>query len=161
MQLTGGSPSTATSFMQMRSAGATARSMLVAAAANAWQVPAAEINTANSVLTHASGRRATYGEMAAAAGRLPVPKDVALKQPQHFTLIGKQKATPRVDSLSKCNGSAIYTIDVTLPGLLTAVIAFPPSVAAKVTSCDSAETMRVPGVTNGVQVPEGVAALDT
>src|SRR6185503_3765641 len=69
MQITGGSTSIANSFMQMRLAGATARAMLVAAAANAWQVPAAEINTANSVLTHASGKRATYGEMAAAAGR--------------------------------------------------------------------------------------------
>jgi len=161
MQITGGSTSIANSFMQMRSAGATARAMLVAAAANAWHVPAAEINTANSVLTHASGRRATYGEMAAAAGRLPVPKDVALKQPQHFTLIGKQNATPRVDSLSKCNGSAIYTIDVTLPGLLTAVIAFPPSFGAKVISFDSAEAMRVPGVADVVQVPEGVAVVGT
>jgi isoquinoline 1-oxidoreductase beta subunit len=161
MQITGGSTSIANSFMQMRSAGATARAMLVAAAANAWQVPAAEISTANSVLTHASGKRATYGEMAAAAGRLPVPKDVALKQPQHFTLIGKQKATPRVDSLSKCNGSAIYTIDVKLPGLLTAVIAFPPSFGAKVISFDPAEAMRVLGVTDVVRVPEGVAVIGT
>jgi len=159
MQITGGSTSIANSFMQMRSAGATARAMLVAAAATAWQVPAVEINTANSVLTHASGRRATYGEMAEAAGRLPIPKDVALKRPQHFTLIGKQKATPRVDSVSKCNGSAVYTIDVKLPSLLTAVIAFPPSFGARVISFDSAETMRVPGVTDVIQVPEGVAVV--
>jgi isoquinoline 1-oxidoreductase beta subunit len=161
MQITGGSTTIANSFTQMRSAGATARAMLVAAAANAWHVPAAEIKTANSVLTHASGKRAIYGDMAEAAGRLPVPKDVALKQPRQFTLIGKLKATPRVDSVSKCNGSAIYTIDVKLPGLLAAVIAFPPSFGAKVVSFDAAEALRVPGVTDVVQVPEGVAVIGT
>lgn len=125
MQITGGSSTIANSFGQMRSAGATARAMLVTAAGNAWNVPASEIKTSNNVLTHASGMRATYGQMAEAAGRLAVPKDVTLKQPSQFTLIGKQKATPRVDSTSKCNGTALYTIDVKLPGLLTAVVAFP------------------------------------
>ena len=159
MQITGGSSTIANSFGQMRSAGATARAMLVNAAANAWNVPASEIKTTNSVLTHASGRRATYGEMAEAAGRLAVPKDVTLKQPSRFTLIGKQKATPRVDSTSKCNGTALYTIDVKLPGLLTAVVAFPPSFGARLISFDAAEALRVPGVTDVVQVPEGIAVV--
>jgi isoquinoline 1-oxidoreductase beta subunit len=161
IQITGGSSTIANAFQQMRSAGATARAMLVTAAANAWNVSAAEIKTSKSVLTHASGKRATYGEMAEAAGRLPVPKDVPLKQPSQFTLIGKRKATPRVDSLAKCNGTALYTIDVKLPGLLTAVIAFPPSFGAKLVSFDSAEALRVPGVTDVVQVPEGVAVIGT
>jgi isoquinoline 1-oxidoreductase beta subunit len=160
-QVTGASNSIANSFEQMRLAGATARAMLVAAAASAWKVPAAQIKTSNNVLTHASGKRASYGEMAVAAGRLPAPKVVVLKQPSQFTLIGKEKATPRVDSASKCNGTALYTIDVKLPGLLTAVIAFPPSFGAKVVSFDSAEALRVPGVTDVVQVPEGVAVVGT
>jgi isoquinoline 1-oxidoreductase beta subunit len=159
MQITGGSSTIANSFEQMRSAGAAARAMLVTAAANAWNVPASEIETSNSVLTHASDRHATYGEMAAAAGRLAVPKDVTLKKPSQFTLIGKQTGTPRVDSTSKCNGTALYTIDVKLPGLLTAVIAFPPSFGARLISFDSAEASRVPGVTDVVQVPEGIAVV--
>jgi isoquinoline 1-oxidoreductase beta subunit len=159
MQITGGSSTIANSFEQMRSAGATARAMLVTAAANAWNVPASEIKTSNSVLTHASGTRATYGEMAEAAGRLAVPKNVTLKQPSRFSLIGKQAATPRVDSTSKCNGTALYTIDVKLPGLLTAVIAFPPSFGARLSSFDSTEALRVPGVTDVAQVPEGIAVL--
>ena len=79
--------------------------MLVTGAANAWNVPAAEIETSNSVLTHASGRHATYGEMAEAAGRLAVPEDVRLKKPSQFTLIGKQTGTPRVlDASGKLAG---------------------------------------------------------
>ena len=159
MQITGGSSTIANSFEQMRSAGATARAMLVTAAANAWNVPASEIKTSNSVLTHASGRRATYGQMAEAAGRLAVPKSVTLKQPSQFSLIGKPTATPRVDSTSKCNGTALYTIDVKLPGLLTAVVAFPPSFGARLISFDAAEALRVPGVTDVVQVPEGIAVV--
>ena len=164
LQGTGGSTAIANSFEQMRSAGATARAMLVAAAADAWQVPAAEIKTSNSVLSHASGKRATYGEMAAAAGRLPAPEHVVLKTPAQFTLIGKdfvggRKATPRVDSPSKCDGTAVYTIDHKLPGLLTAVIAFPPSFGATVVSFDAADALKVAGVTDVVQVPEGVAVV--
>jgi isoquinoline 1-oxidoreductase beta subunit len=159
LQITGGSSTIANSFEQMRSAGATARVMLVTAAANAWSVPVSEIKTSDSVLTHASGRRATYGEMAEAAGRLAVPKDVRLKLPSQFTLIGKQTATPRVDSTSKCNGTAVYTIDVKLLGLLTAVIAFPPSFGARLISFDAAEALRVPGVMDVVQVPEGIAVV--
>ena len=164
LQGTGGSTAIANSFLQMRNAGATARAMLVAAAADAWKVPAAEITTSRNVLSHRSGKRATYGEMAAAAGRLPAPKDVVLKKPAQFTLIGKDgvaggKATPRVDSPSKCNGTAVYTIDHKLPGLLTAVIAFPPSFGAKVISFDAADALKVAGVTDVVQVPEGVAVV--
>ena len=159
MQGTGGSSAIANSYLQYRTAGATARAMLVSAAAQAWGVPAAEIRTSDSVLTHASGRRATYGEMAAAAARQTPPKDPVLKTPAQFSLMGKEHATPRVDSPSKCNGTAQYTGDVKLPGMLTAVIAFPPSFGAKMVSFDASAARKVKGVTDVVAVPEGVAVV--
>jgi isoquinoline 1-oxidoreductase beta subunit len=161
MQGTGGSSAISNSYLQMRSAGATARAMLVAAAAEAWKVPASEIKASKSVLTHASGKRATYGEMAAAAAKQTPPANPVLKTPAQFTLMGKSDATPRVDSLEKCTGKATYTIDVKLPGLLTAVIAWPPSFGAKLVSFDAADAKKVKGVTDVVQVPEGVAVVAT
>src|ERR1700674_5685882 len=109
MQGTGGSSAIANSFLQYRSAGATARAMLVAAAAEAWHVPASEIRTSKSTLTPASGRRATYGEMAMAASRQTPPENPPLKTAAQFTFIGKDRSTTRVDSPSKCNGTATYT----------------------------------------------------
>ncbi len=159
MQGTGGSSAIANSYLQYRTAGATARAMLVSAAAQAWGVPADEIRTSNSVLTHASGKRATYGEMAGAAARQAPPKSPVLKTPAQFTLMGRDHATPRVDSPSKCNGTAMYTGDVKLPGLLTAVIAFPPSFGAKMVSFDASGAKKVKGVTDVVAVPEGVAVV--
>ncbi|CAM5787876.1 molybdopterin cofactor-binding domain-containing protein [Rhizobacter fulvus] len=161
MQGTGGSSAISNSYLQMRSAGATARAMLVAAAAEAWKVPASEIKASKSVLTHASGKRATYGEMAAAAAKQTPPANPVLKTPAQFTLMGKSDATPRVDSLEKCTGKATYTIDVKLPGLLTAVIAWPPSFGAKLVSFDATDAKKVKGVTDVVQVAEGVAVVAT
>ena len=161
MQGTGGSSAIANSFLQYRSAGATARAMLVAAAAESWHVPASEIRTSKSTLTHASGRRATYGEMAMAASRQTPPSDPPLKTAGQFTFIGRDRSTPRVDSPSKCNGTATYTIDVKLPGLLTAVIAWPPSFGAKLVSFDATDAKNVKGVTDVVEVPEGVAVVAT
>jgi isoquinoline 1-oxidoreductase beta subunit len=161
MQGTGGSTAIANSFLQYRGAGATARAMLVAAAAEAWQVPAGEIRTSKSTLTHASGRRASYGEMAVAASRQTPPADPPLKKAAQFTFIGKDRSTPRVDSPSKCNGTAMYTADVKLPGLLTAVIAWPPSFGAKLVSFDATGARKVKGVTDVIEVPEGVAVVAT
>src|ERR1700686_3340727 len=161
MQGTGGSSAIANSFLQYRGAGATARAMLVAAAADAWHVPAGEIRTSKSTLTHSSGRRATYGEMAVAASRQTPPENPPLKKAAQFTFIGKDRSTPRVDSPSKCNGTAMYTIDVKLPGLLTAVMAWPPSLGAKLVSFDGADAKNVKGVTDVVEVPEGVAVVAT
>jgi isoquinoline 1-oxidoreductase beta subunit len=161
LQGTGGSTAIANSFMQYRSAGATARAMLVAAAAEAWNVPASEIRTSKSTLTHASGRRATYGEMAVAASRQTPPGNPPLKAAAQFKFIGKDRSTRRVDSPSKCNGSAIYTADLKLPGLLTAVIAWPPGFGAKLVSFDATEAKKVKGVTDVVEVPEGVAVVAT
>src|SRR5258705_8283410 len=135
--------------------------MPVGAAAEAWRGPAGEIRTFKSTLTHASGRRATYGEMAVAAGRQTPPDNPPLKSAAQFTFIGKDRSTPRVDSPSKCDGTAIYTIDVKLPGLLTAVIAWPPSFGAKLVSFDAGDAKNVKGVTDVVEVPEGVAVVAT
>ena len=118
-----------------------------------------EVTTSRNVLSHPSGKQATYGEMAAAAAKLPVPTDPVLKTPAQFTLMGLEHATPRVDSPAKCNGTATYTGDVKLPGLLTAVIAFPPSFGAKLVSFDASAAKKVKGVTDVVEVPEGVAVV--
>jgi isoquinoline 1-oxidoreductase beta subunit len=161
MQGTGGSSAIANSFLQYRSAGATARAMLVAAAAEEWRVPAGEIRTSKSTLTHASGRRATYGEMAAAASRQTPPDNPPLKTSAQFTFISTDRSPPRVDSPSKCNGTATYTIDVKIPGLLTAVIAWPPGFGAKLVSFDATDAKKVKGVTDVVEIPEGVAVVAT
>src|SRR5207245_4578759 len=102
MQGTGGSTAIANSFLQYRGAGATARAMLVLAAAEAWRVPAGEIRTSKSTLTHVSGRRATYGEMAVAASRQTPPDNPPLKSAAQFTFIGKDRSPPRGDSPSTC-----------------------------------------------------------
>src|ERR1700694_3790103 len=161
MQGTGGSSAIANSFLQYRSAGATARAMLVAAAAETWHVPAAEIRTSKSTLTHASGRRATYGEMAQAASRQTPPDNPPLKKVAQVTFIGKDRSTPRVESPSKCNGAAMYTADVKLPGLLTAVIAWPPGFGAKLVSFDAADAKNVKGVTDVGEVLGGAAVVAT
>lgn len=156
-QGTGGSTAIADSWEPMRRAGATARAMLVAAAAQRWQVPAADISVSRGVVT-AGNRRATFGELAEAAAALPVPEEVALKSPEQFVYIGKQ-GTRRVDSRAKATGTATFTIDVKLPGLLTAVIAWPPAFGATLTSFKADKAKAVKGVVAVVEVPEGVAVV--
>ena len=159
MQGTGGSSAVANSYEQLRKAGAAARAMLVSAAADAWHVPASEITVANGIVSHKSGRKATFGERAEKAAALPVPADVKLKDPKQFRLIGTR--VPRKDSRAKTNGSAQFTIDVKLPGILTAVVAHPPVFGAKVKSFDAAKAKSIRGVVNVVQIPNGVAVLAT
>lgn len=156
VQGTGGSTAIANSFEQMRKAGASARAMLVSAAAAQWQVPAAEISVSDGVLSHGS-RKSSFGELAHAAAQLPVPAEVTLKSPQDFKLIGKQ--APRKDSGDKTNGRARFTQDVHLPGMLTAVVAHPPRFGATVKSFDPSKAKAIKGVVNVVQVPGGVAVL--
>src|SRR5262245_66510578 len=115
----------ASSFDRYRRAGATARAMLVAAAADQWKVPAGEINVAKGRVTHQSGQTATFGELAAKAATMPVPGDVPLKDRSSWTLIGNDKLR-RYDSLPKSTGKQDFTIDVKLPGMLTAVMIHPP-----------------------------------
>jgi isoquinoline 1-oxidoreductase beta subunit len=157
-QGTGGSSAMANSWEQLRRAGATARAMLVAAAAQRWRVPAAEITVDAGVVAHpATGRRATFGELAAEAARQTPPAQVTLKDPKDFKLIGR--SAPRVDSPAKTNGSAVYTFDLRLPDMLTAVIARPPRFGATVKSFDAAATRQVPGVVDVVRIPAGIAVV--
>jgi isoquinoline 1-oxidoreductase subunit beta len=163
-QGTGGSTSIATSYDQMRTAGATARAMLVAAAAQRWQVPAAEITVVGGRIAHAgSNKSATFGELVEDAAKLPVPTDVKLKDPATFTLIGKN--TARVDSRAKSSGTATFTQDMKLPGMLTAVVAHAPRFGAKVKSFDATQAKAVKGVKAVVAyetpVRSGVAVLAT
>src|SRR6266702_4417243 len=109
MQGTGGSTALANSYEQMRKAGAAARAMLVAAAAEKWQVPASEIKVSRGVVS-SKNRKATFGELAADAAKPPVPADVKLKDPEDFVLIGKPAV--RTDALAKSNGSATFTQDL-------------------------------------------------
>ncbi|KQZ44767.1 xanthine dehydrogenase family protein molybdopterin-binding subunit [Duganella sp. Root1480D1] len=155
-QGTGGSTAIANSWEQMRKAGASARAMLVSAAAAQWKVPASEIRVNEGLVTHGT-HKATFGELAPAAALLPVPADVTLKAPGNFKLIGKH--APRKDSADKVNGRAQFTQDVHLPGMLTAVVAHPPRFGAKVKSFDASKAKAIKGVVNVVQIPTGVAVL--
>ena len=157
-QGTGGSTAIANSWMQMRKAGAAARQMLVEAAANQWQVEADDIEVEAGVLSHpGSGRSASFGELADAAAEQEVPQEVLLKDPDEFRLIGKR--LPRKDSPEKIDGSAQFTIDVKLPGMLTAVVAHPPRFGAKVRSFDASAASAVAGVEKVLQIPSGVAVV--
>ncbi len=158
IQGTGGSSAMANSWTQLREAGATARVMLVTAAAQQWKVPASELRTERGVVYHdASGKHATYGSLSSAAAALPVPENVVLKDPKNFRLIGSQ--APRVDVPPKTDGTAQFTLDVTLPGMLVAVMQRPPLFGATVRSFDASAAKAVPGVVNVVQVPRGVAVV--
>ena len=158
MQGTGGSTAMANSFEQMRKAGAAARAMLVAAAAERWKVEPDSITIARGAVMHLpSNRRTNFGQLAANAARLPVPKEVKLKDPKDFALIGRR--VTRTDSRAKSNGTAIYTQDVKLPGMLTAVVAHPPRFGGKPKSFDAAKAKAVAGVVDVVAVPQGVAVL--
>jgi isoquinoline 1-oxidoreductase subunit beta len=157
-QGTGGSTAVANSWEQLRKAGAAARQMLVQAAAERWQVPAQEIEVRDGALTHASGRRATFGELAEAAAHQPVPADVRLKDPAEFRLIGNPEIR-RKDAAGKIDGSALFTQDVRLPGMLTALVVHPPRFGARVKSFDPTAAKAVPGVAQVVQIPSGLAVL--
>ena len=156
MQGTGGSSSMANSFEQYRQAGAAARAMLVAAAAARWKVPAEAIAVKNGVVSH-GGRKASFGELAAAAAKEPVPASPKLKDPKDFVYIGKH--VPRSDARAKSTGTAIYTQDVKLPGMLTAVVAHPPRFGAKVKNIGADGLKGLPGIRFVVEVPNGVAVV--
>ena len=157
MQGTGGSTAVANSYTQMRQVGAVARQMLVAAAAEAWQVPAGEITVDNGVIKHASGKEGRFGEFADKAMAMPVPAEPTLKDPANFKLIGKEGVVKRLDSAEKTNGTAFYTLDINEPDMLTVLIARSPKFGGKVASFDATATKSVPGVVDVKQVPTGVA----
>ena len=145
LQITGGSSSIRDAWEPMRLAGATARALLVQAAAQRWQVPASELVVAQGLVRHpASNRQAHFGELAAAAAALPVPADVALKAAQDFKLIGKP--VPRNDLTGKVNGQAPFGIDARPPGLVYAAIRQCPVFGGKVRSIDAAAAVKRRGI---------------
>lgn len=164
MQGTGGSTAIANSWDQLRKAGATARAMLVSAAAQQWNVPVGEIAVSDGVVSHkASKHSARFGELVADAAKLPVPTEVKLKDPSTFKLIGKN--TLRVDSRAKSTGTATFTQDIQLPGMLTAAVVHPPRFGGKVKSFDATKAKAIKGVKSVVAfetpVRSGVAVLAT
>src|ERR671915_437377 len=145
-------------WIPLRRAGASAREMLVAAAAARWGVAADECTTANGRVNHrGSGRSAGYGELADAAAALSVPSEPRLKDPSRFTLIGTR--VPLVDTKEKVSGKAVYGADVRVPGMLFATVVHPPVFGAKVKSVDDGKARAVPGVRQVVQVSQGVAVV--
>ena len=155
---TGGSRGIRESNDYVRKGGATARMMLVAAAADEWKVPVAECSAANSVITHTpSGRTTTYGKMAAAAGKRTAPTEVALKDPKDWKLAGKRLA--RLDTVAKTNGSQVYGMDLKLPGMLNAAIIDCPVFGGKVKRFDAAVISKRTGVKKVVQIGDTAVAV--
>ncbi len=158
LQGTGGSTAIANSYEQLRKAGATARAMLVQAAAAEWKVPAGEITVERGVIRHsASKQEAGFGKFAEAAARLPVPDNVPLKDPAQFRLIGKEGVVKKLDVPSKTNGTAKFTIDMYESGMLTVVVAHPPRFGAKVAQVDDNAARKIAGVIDVRTLPSGVA----
>ena len=157
---TGGSRGIRTSHDYVRRGGAAARMMLLQAAADEWKVPVAEVSVANGVITHASsGRKTTYGKVAAAAAKLtpPDPKSIALKNPKDWKIAGRPMK--RLDTADKLNGTQVYAIDVKLPGMLHAAIKASPVFGGKLASYDEAKISGRPGVRGVVKVNDSTVAV--
>ena len=159
-QGTGGSTSVTNSWEQLRRAGATARAMLIAAAAQTWKVNARTLRAENGFVIDPKGkRRASYGELSTLAATLTPPEDVKLKTPKQWKLIGKH--VPRTDSVDKSSGKAIYASDVRLPGMLTALVMRPPLFGAKARGFNGEAVKAMPAVKAVVAIPQGVAVVAT
>jgi isoquinoline 1-oxidoreductase beta subunit len=155
---TGGSESIWMSHEYLRKAGAAARMMLVQAAADAWKVPASECAVDRGVISHnASGRKTSYGKVAESAARLDVPKEVPLKDPKDWKIIGKP--VKRLDTADKLTGKQIYGTDVRLPGMVNATIKACPVFGGKVKNIESAAAERMPGVKKIVRVGDSAVAV--
>jgi len=155
---TGGSRGIRESHDYVRRGGATAREMLIAAAADAWQVPAAECSVTKGVITHGpSGRSVTYGQVATAAAAMTPPAEVALKDPSEWTIAGKP--LPRLDTADKLTGKQIYGVDMVRPNMLNAAIRACPVFGGRVASFDAAAVSGMPGVRQVVQVDETAVAV--
>ncbi len=155
---TGGSRGIRESHEYVRKGGATAREMLIQAAANEWKVPATECSAANSVITHKpSGRTTTYGKVAAAAGKLEPPKEVKLKDPKDWKIAGK--GVKRLDTMDKLTGKQVYGADLKLPGMLNAAIKDSPVQGGRIQSFDVSKVSGMPGVKKVVQVGDTAVAV--
>ena len=155
-QITGGSTSIREAWMPLRHAGATARMMLVSAAAAQWNVAAADCRAENGIVLHGQ-RRATYGSLADAASRLPIPKDAPLKDAARFSVIGKN--IPRLDGRDKARGRTVFGMDVKQPGMLYAALVPCPVMGGKVLSFNAAGVSTRRGVKAVVNIGEGVAVV--
>ncbi|MDB5903639.1 MAG: aldehyde dehydrogenase [Betaproteobacteria bacterium] len=157
-QVTGGSTSVRASWKPLREAGATARTMLVSAAAQSWQVDASTCTAKNGVVTHtATGRTMDYGQLVDAASKLPVPGGVKLKDAGAFTVIGQP--VKRLDSPDKVNGKAQFGIDVRLPNMAIATVAASPVPGGKLNPVDDAKAMAVKGVRQVLKIDNAVAVV--
>jgi isoquinoline 1-oxidoreductase beta subunit len=159
-QLTGGSTGISDNFMLFRKAGAVARMMLIAAAAQRWDVPEESCRAESGVVIHeASGERLTFADLVEAAGALPTPKvtDIKYKDPLDFKIIGSNVS--RVDNPQLVDGSAIYGIDISIPGMLYAVLARSPVSRGRLSSFDANQAVAVEGVRDVVQISNGVAVV--
>jgi len=156
-QLTGGSSSTREAYDPLRTAGAQARMMLIAAAAQQWKVDPSTCRAENVMVLGPAGQKATYGELAEAASKLEPPKSPKLKDASEFKVIGK--SVTRFDTPSKVDGTAEFGIDVKLPGMLYAALAQCPVIGGKPVSFDGTQAKTMPGVKNVVQISDGVAVV--
>ncbi len=158
-QITGGSTSVRDGWEKLRIGGAQVRMMLISAAAQKWDVDAAKLTADNGVVKGPGGKHATYGELAEAASKLPLPdaKTVVLKDPKDFKIVGK--ATKRLDTPGKVNGTAEFGIDVKLPGMVYASLEQCPVIGGTVKSFDASKARGMPGVIDVVQIPDGVAVV--
>ena len=158
VQITGGSTSTWSEWDRLRKAGAAARQMLLAAAAQTWNVDPSTCRTGNGQVIHTnSQRRLSYGELVEKAATLTPPQNVTLKDPKDFKIIGK--AIKRLDTPDKTNGKAVFGLDVNVPGMLVAVVARPPVFGGKLKSFNADKTKAVPGVRYVVEIERGVAVV--
>jgi isoquinoline 1-oxidoreductase beta subunit len=157
-QLTGGSTSVRDGWEKLRIAGAQVREMLISAAASKWNVDRSTLKAENGmVIGEGKGQRATYGQLAAAASQLPVPDKVSIKDPSQFRIVGKR--ITRLDTPAKVNGTAVFGIDVKLPGMLYASLEQSPVIGGTVKSFDASAAKGMPGVYDVVQIPDGVAVV--
>ena len=155
-QRTGGSSSTLSEFERYRKAGATARYVLVQAAANRFKVRVADCRTENGQVI-IKGKKISYGALVNEASRLELPKDVPLRDPSLWKIIGKSKK--RLDTPDKSNGKAVFGMDVQIPGALTALVARKPFESARIKSMNKDAALKIPGVRKIVDIPQGVAVL--
>ena len=154
---TGGSRSTPSMSPVMRKAGATARLMLVTAAATQWNVDPAACTTSNAMVLGPSGQKAKYVDLLTAAAAVPVPATVTLKTPEKFKILGTRQG--RLDVKPKTNGTAVYGLDVKVPGMKYASIEKPLQIGGKVASFDASAALKYPGVRQVIQVPAGIAVI--
>lgn len=156
-QITGGSTSVRDGWEKLRVGGAQVREMLISAAADEWKVDRSKLKAERGMVLGPKGKKASYGSLAAAAAKLPVPEKVALKDPKDFKIVGKR--IKRLDTPSKVNGTAEFGIDVKLPGMVYASLEQCPVIGGTVRSFDASKAKGMPGVIDVVQISDGVAVV--